>query len=262
MIRVIIPSPGYTSMLQDCIDSIESQTKGTVAYEVLIVNTKTKEEDPDIAERIKSKYPNVKTFNLGFYHFATVNNKAVFEFYKDIDDEDMLCFCNSDIEFTSDCISEMFGLAEQSRTIGTVGALLYFPDNTIQHAGIGLEPKTINCYHIGYRKRDAEMLINSNYGLVEGNTAALMMVRCIVFRTLKGFDQDYKICFEDLDFNLRVKKVLGLNNYICYNATAYHNESSTRGRTFDMLDVWKIRAKMADFLYWKEKQKNENSSKL
>lgn len=48
MVHVIIPSPGYCRMLMDCVDSIEGNTSGT-DYEILIVNTKTKDEDPEIS---------------------------------------------------------------------------------------------------------------------------------------------------------------------------------------------------------------------
>lgn len=258
MIRIIIPSPGYTSILQTCIDSIEKFTK-TDDYEILIINTKSKEDDPQTEANIKSKYSNVKTFNLGFYHFATVNNKAVFEYYKDIADTDFICFCNSDIEFTSDCISEMSNLLKQSEEIGTVGAFLIFPDGTIQHAGVGLEPKSINCYHIGYKQPEDSFAPQSQYGLVYANTAALLMIRNSVFKKLNGFNQEFKICFEDLDLNLRAVKDLNLKNFICYNARAIHNESSTRGKGLDALDYWKIRIAMAEFMYWLEEQKHEKA---
>ena len=101
------------------------------------------------------------------------------------------------------------------------------------------------------------MLFDSKYGIVYANTAALTIIKCETFRKLNGFDEDYKICFEDLDLNLRAIKDLGLKNVMCYDATAIHNESSTRGKELNELDIWKIRTKMAEFIYWSKKKEKE-----
>ena len=246
MVHIIIPSPGYRQVLQECVDSIERLTE-TKDYEILLVNTKTVEDDEKEVELAK-RYGNIRIHNAGYYHYATINNKAALEWFGDFPEDDYLLFCNDDIEFKTDCVSKMLEVAKSGNDVGTVGALLYFPDGSIQHAGVGLDPKTINCYHIGYKARFE--VAPTGEKAVYANTAALMMIKVFNFKRLNGFDEEFQICFEDLDLNLRATKEFGLTNHICYDAVATHKESITRGKELSASDIWRIRSKMADYMYY------------
>lgn len=259
MVHAIIPSPGYCQMLMDCVDSIERNTSG-IDYEILIVNTKTKEEDPEISSKICAKYGNVRVHNCGFYHFATVNNGAVRNWFGKFPDEDFLLFCNNDIEFRTDCIGKMLEVCSKPG-VGTVGALLYFPDGTVQHAGVGIDAKTINCYHIGYHASVADGVKPSGCSRVCANTAALMMVKASDFERAGGFNERYRICFEDLELNLNLGE-MGLQNIICLDAVATHRESVTRGKDMDALDICRIRARMANYIFaMEERRENANDGR-
>lgn len=254
MVHAIIPSPGYCQMLMDCVDSIEENTSDT-DYEILIVNTKTKEEDLEISSKICAKYGNVRVHNCGFYHFATVNNDAARNWFGKFPGEDFLLFCNNDIEFRTDCIGKMLEVCSKPG-VGTVGALLYFPDGTVQHAGVGLDWKTINCYHIGYHANVSDSMKPTGTSAVSANTAALMMVRMDNFVRIGGFNADYRICFEDLEMNLRLADELGLKNVICYDAVATHRENATRGPKIDPVDYARIRVAISKHFFEIVKKKN------
>ena len=137
---------------------------------------------------------------------------------------------NNDIEIiTKDWIEEMLGNCQRPE-VGIVGARLYYPDNTIQHAGIvvGIDGIAANMFpglrrgQEGYYHKAA---IQLNYSAV---TAACMMVSREVFEKLKGLEEKLTVAFNDLDFCLRAIKAGYL---VVYNpfVEAYHYESKTRG---------------------------------
>nr|MDQ6948636.1 glycosyl transferase family 2 [Actinomycetota bacterium] len=59
-----------------------------------------------------------------------------------------------------------------------------------------------------------------------------MMVRTEVFRQLGGFDEDFSVCFNDVDFCLRLRQAGYLVVYTPF-AELVHHESSARGMAVD-----------------------------
>jgi GT2 family glycosyltransferase len=114
--------------------------------------------------------------------------------------------------------------------IGVVGAMLYYPDDTIQHAGIilgvggvaGHAHKRLPRGTHGYFSR-ARLL--QNFSAV---TAACMILRKTVFFEAKGLDPVLGVAFNDVDFCLRVGK-LGYRIVWTPHAALYHMESVSRG---------------------------------
>lgn len=262
MIHIIIPSPGFNGLLRDCVNSIELFTKGVKDYKIHIINTK---KDAQITE-FSEGYDNIDIYNAWFYHFATINNKAVFEWWKDqIKESDYIVFCNNDIVLKSDCISNMLDICKHE-SVGTVGALLFFEDGKIQHGGIFADGSTFCVGHIWYKRSPDAIKPEELYSnrVVIGNTAALMMIKAKDFIGMHGFDETFKICFEDVELNLRCL-LAGKQNVICGSATALHKESVTRGKEFSKEDTARIRMRIAEFAYQKivlaEKQKVDKDSK-
>ena len=137
---------------------------------------------------------------------------------------------NNDIEIiTESWIEELLGNCQRPE-VGIVGARLYYPDNTVQHAGIvvGIDGIAANMFPGLPRGREGyyhKAAIQLNYSAV---TAALMMVSREVFEELHGLEEELTVAFNDLDFCLRAGKAGYL---VVYNpfAEAYHHESKTRG---------------------------------
>lgn len=138
---------------------------------------------------------------------------------------------NNDVEVINwdwiECLLEH----AQRPEVGVVGGKLYYPDNTVQHAGIivgiggyaGHPHKHFNSRRSGYFNRAS---IQQNISAVTG---AFMMFRRDVFDAVGGFDQNaLKIACNDVDFCLRVRE-RGLLNVFTPYAHAYHHESVSRG---------------------------------
>ncbi len=118
----------------------------------------------------------------------------------------------------------------QRPEVGIVGARLYYPDNTVQHAGIvvGIDGIAANMFpglrrgQEGYCHKAA---IQLNYSAV---TAACMMVSRELYEELHGLEEQLSVAFNDLDFCLRA---VAAGYLVVYNpfVEAYHYESKTRG---------------------------------
>jgi GT2 family glycosyltransferase len=62
---------------------------------------------------------------------------------------------------------------------------------------------------------------------VAGNTAGLLMLRKNLFEKIEGFNESYRVCFEDVELNLQCV-VHGFENICDGSLVAYHYESQTR----------------------------------
>ena len=118
----------------------------------------------------------------------------------------------------------------QQKGVGMVGAKLYYPDDTIQHAGVviglGGIAGHVMCKapgnEIGYMGR----LISVQE--ISAVTAACMLVKASVFKTAGGFDEKLKVAFNDIDLCMQVRS---MNEKIVFTpyAELYHYESKSRG---------------------------------
>jgi GT2 family glycosyltransferase len=140
--------------------------------------------------------------------------------------------------------------------VGTVGARLYFADNTVQHDGIliGLEKtNNIRVTHHGFGSYYGYTTHTKN---VIGNTAGFMMIRKKIFEKCNMFNENYIECFEDVELNLKCE-ILGYKNFISGKSVAYHYESQSRNN-----DKEKNKKTLSDFKERLEPFIKENLKKL
>ena len=120
----------------------------------------------------------------------------------------------------------------QRDDVAAVGAKLYYPDDTIQHAGviIGFGPDRVaaGVFHkcgrddIGYM---GKLWYAQNVSAV---TAACMLTKTKVFREVGGFDEELAVAYNDVDLCMKFRKAGYLIVWTPY-AELYHYESKTRG---------------------------------
>jgi O-antigen biosynthesis protein len=111
-----------------------------------------------------------------------------------------------------------------------VGAMLYYPDNRIQHAGVvvGIGGVAGHAYvgmPRGYPGQHNRGFLAQNLSAV---TAACLLVRRAVFEEVGGLDESFEVAFNDVDFCLRVA-ARGYRNVWTPWAELYHHESASRG---------------------------------
>lgn len=120
----------------------------------------------------------------------------------------------------------------QRDDIGAVGAKLYFPDHTIQHAGVilGLGPhrtaghafSKVDGENLGYMGR---LYYAQNVSAV---TAACVMIPRRVWEAVNGLDTSFAVAFNDVDLCMRIRQMGYLIVWTPY-AELYHYESKSRG---------------------------------
>jgi len=114
--------------------------------------------------------------------------------------------------------------------VGVVGAMLYYPDDTIQHAGVilgwgGVANHAYLGLPRGSRGQMGRAQLVQNMSAV---TAACFLVRHSIFDEVGGLDPSLRVAFNDIDFCLRVAD-RGYKNLWTPFAELYHHESASRG---------------------------------
>ena len=226
MISVIIPSKDHINDLELCISSIEEKTTWK-NYEIIIVENNSVEKETFVYyETLKNRYPNVRilTWKKEF-NYSAINNFAVREAQGEY-----LLFLNNDVEIiTENWLEEMLQLCQQ-KDVGMVGAKLYYPDDTIQHAGVVVGLGGVAAHVLCKLPRDAEGYMGRLRCVQEISavTAACMMVKTSVFKAVGGFDEELKVAFNDIDLCMKVRKY-GVKIIFTPYAELYHYESKSRG---------------------------------
>ena len=230
LVSVIVPTRDNHHMLKRCVDGLQHQT----AYrplEILVVDNGTGEPGFDAAIGYGKRGSPVtvvrapETFNYG-----ALNNRAAAQAKGKV-----LVFLNDDVAVRRpDWLDEMVSVAVRP-DVGVVGAMLYYPDGAIQHAGIvlGVHGVAAHCYagklrgHTGQFGRCA---LAQNLSAV---TAACCCLRKSVFEEVGGFEQEHlQVAYNDVDLCLRIE-AKGYRNVWTPFAELTHVESASRGPDTD-----------------------------
>ena len=254
MISVIIPSKDHINDLELCISSIEEKTTWK-NYEIIIVENNSVEKETFVYyETLKNRYPNVRilTWKKEF-NYSAINNFAVREAQGEY-----LLFLNNDVEIiTENWLEEMLQLCQQ-KDVGMVGAKLYYPDDTIQHAGVVIGFGGIAGHCFVQQKRGTtgychRIICAQDYSAV---TAACMMVKKSAFDAVGGLSEELAVAFNDIDFCMKLRKAGYLIVYNPY-AELYHYESKSRGLEDTPEKVARFNKEIATFeKKWPEILKN------
>ena len=142
----------------------------------------------------------------------------------------MFLLLNNDIEIITDgMLCEMVSLAQQKNT-GIVGAMLYYPDNRVQHRGVivGLGGYAGHSHKYHPRGKSGYMFRLSCVQNLSCVTAACMLVTRQAYERANGLDEEFAVAFNDVDFCLRVRD-MGYDVVFTPYAECYHYESVSRG---------------------------------
>ncbi|WP_266159640.1 glycosyltransferase family 2 protein [Dyella silvatica] len=223
-VSLIVPTRDKVRLLRSCLDSISKSTYSN--YEIIVVdNRSTDSSTLRYLDKI-ARMPHVQVLRYNApFNYSAINNFAERHARGDI-----IGLVNNDIEIiTPDWMEEMVSHAMRPH-VGAVGAMLYYPDGTIQHAGVivGLGGVAGHAYlHMprGYGGSHNRGLSLQNLSAV---TAACMLVRRETFHVVGGLDESLEVAFNDVDFCLRLRDA-GYRNVWTPYAQMYHMESASRG---------------------------------
>lgn len=225
LVSIIIPSKDHKETLQNCLESIWNRsTYGN--FEILIVENNSEKQETFEYYRELEKKKNVRILRWkGIFNYSAINNFAVKEAKGDY-----FLFLNNDIEvITPDWIEYLLSNCQRPE-VGITGAKLYYPDDTIQHAGviIGIGGIAGHAF-LGMKRNRTGYLhkasLQMDYSAV---TAACMMMKREAFERTEGFEEKLAVAFNDVDLCLRTGQAGYLVVY-CPKAEMYHHESKSRG---------------------------------
>lgn len=240
LVSILIPNKDEKETLKGCIDSI-FQKSSYRNFEIIVIENNSVEAETfayyselqgggtedrgDEKGRIKRERVRVVEWK-GEFNFSKINNYGV-----SFASGEYLLFLNNDMEVISaDWIERMVANC-QRKEVGVVGAKLYYPDRTIQHAGV-----IIGLGGIAGHAFSRQLGIEPGYFAravcqqdLSAVTAACMMVSRADFDFVGGFDEKLGVAFNDVDFCLKVRHICKKLVVFDPNVELFHYESKSRG---------------------------------
>ena len=227
LISIIIPTKDGKDVLDVCLKSIYEKATYP-SYEIIIAdNGSTKEETKEYFTKIQADHDNIHIFDCcGPFNFSLINNKAIFEHAHG----EYVVLLNNDTSIvTPDWLEQMLSYAQMDH-VGSVGALMYYPDGTIQHGGV-ITGKGGGFAHRYYRKpADTKDYM---YTLTVANdvaacTAACLMIPMKKYQEVHGMNEELTVQFNDVDLAIRLLEK-GYFNVFLPQVKLIHYESKSRG---------------------------------
>lgn len=227
-VSILIPTCDHIRDLETCVESIYARTTYP-DFEILLIENNSKEEETFRSyERMQKEHPDtlkVLTWQGKGFNYSALNN-----FGARYATGEYLLLLNNDTEvITPGWLEEMVMYAQQKR-VGCVGAKLLYPDDTIQHAGVGFGIGGVAGHLHKYFPATSDGYMGRlNYVQdVYGDTAACLLIRKEIYDEVHGLDESYAVAFNDVDFCVRVREA-GYTNVFTPFAQLYHYESKSRG---------------------------------
>ena len=247
LVSIIIPNMEHEAELRRTMDSI-LKLSTYPNYEVVIVENNSKSAEifdyyKELAEDRRIKV--VRWQGQGFNFSALVN------FGAEHTQGEYMLLLNNDVEVITPEWLENMVMFCQREDVGAVGARLYYPDDTIQHAGVFLHPKVAAAHSYLHQSRFSpgyfgRLQVAHDVSAVTG--ACLMTKRCL-FDAVGGLDdKELTVDYNDIDFCLKLRQ---LGKLVVFNpwVELYHYESVSRGGWDNPDNKKRWAHEREDFLY-------------
>jgi len=226
LVSVIVPTRDQAGHLRRSIESVLERT----AYpnlELLVVDNDSQDAETRAYLAAIGQDPRARVLDHpGTFNYSSINNQAARAASGSV-----LCFLNSDVSVLSeDWLAEMVSHALRPE-IGAVGAKLYYPDDTVQHAGVVLGHGDVATHAFAGLRRGQRASFNRSHAIqnVSAVTGACMVLRRELLEEVGGFDdEELAVAFTDVDLCLRLGE-RGYRTLLTPYAELYHVESATLG---------------------------------
>ena len=225
-VSILIPNYEHLSDLRACLTSIFDKTTWP-NYEIVIVENNS--ASPALFayyDTLQKTHDNVRVVTWeGKFNYSAINNYGA----GFCTGEYLLLLNNDTVVITPDWLQEMLMFAQRG-DVGAVGAMLYYNDDTIQHAGVTVGLGGVAGHPDRYARRGesgyfGRLLYAQNLSAVTG--ACLMMPRA-VWEKVQGLDERFEVAYNDVDLCLRIREAGYLVVWTPY-AELYHCEYKSRG---------------------------------
>jgi GT2 family glycosyltransferase len=230
-VSIVIATTGRPDLLEPCLNSLYELTSYDNWEVILLMDERVRQSAEreaylnDIGKRLNLR---VVEYSHRPFNYSWVNNLGAAQASGDI-----LCFLNDDTKvITIDWLDQLVARVSLPN-VAAAGPKLYYPNGTIQHAGVilglgvsgvaghachGLPRGRHGYFGRAYLERD-----------VSGITAACMAIRADVFRMIGGFDEAMPLAYNDVDLCLRLRAA-GWRIIWTPTAELMHHGSASLGR--------------------------------
>ncbi|MBL7074497.1 glycosyltransferase [candidate division KSB1 bacterium] len=236
-VSVIIVSYNVKYFLERAILSLLKALKG-LRHEIFVVDNHSTDGSPEL---IRNRFPALKLIanseNVGF---GRANNQAL-----RLCGGDYILLINPDTMVQEDTVSKMMSFFEGHPVAGMVGCKILNPDGGLQLACrrsfptpmvgfakiVGLSdlfPKS----HL-WGRYNLTYLDENQISEVDAISGSFMMIRRQVYEGVGGFDEDFFMYGEDLDWCYRIKKAGWKIYYVPTTAIIHYKGESARASRLD-----------------------------
>ncbi len=225
-LSVVILNYNVRYFLELCLQSVEAAL-GTIPSEIIVIDNNSKDGS---CEMVKAKFPSVvlieNSSNVGF---SKANNQAV-----KVAKGEYVCILNPDTVVAEDTFDSVLNFAEKQPNLGIIGCRLidgsgkFLPESkrNIPHVDIAIKKVLGNSQNYY-----ANHITEDQTAKVEILVGAFMILKRALYDSLGGFDEDYFMYGEDIDFSFKSLKN-GYENYYFGGTTVIHYKGeSTRRNT-------------------------------
>lgn len=249
-LSVVILNYNVRYFLELCLQSVEIALEG-IPSEIIVIDNDSKD---DSCAMVKEKFPFVTLIennsNLGF---SKANNQAV-----KVAKGDYVCILNPDTVVAEDTFGSILEFADKQTNLGIIGCRLidgagkFLPESKRNIPDVNVAIKKV----FGSSRSYYALHINEyDTAKVEVLVGAFMLLKRDVYTSLEGFDEDYFMYGEDVDFSYKSIKE-GYDNYYFGGSTVIHykGESTQRdtvylGRFYGAMLIFQKKHFKSNFLF-------------
>ncbi len=227
-VSILIPNKDHTADLEKCLQSIWKKTTWD-NYEVIVIeNNSTDPATFAYYEAAKQRYDGLRvvTYPERGFNFSGINN-----FGRKAAAGEYLLLLNNDVEvLNGDWLTELLRQCAHKGGAAICGAMLYYPDDTLQHAGVitGLGGYAGHSHKYKQKGGSGYLFRTATVQDFSAVTGACLLVRASVYDEVGGLDEQFAVAFNDVDFCLRVRDAGYRIAWTPY-AQLVHYESKSRG---------------------------------
>ena len=227
-VSILITNKDHTDDLEKCLQSIWKKTTWD-NYEIIVIeNNSTDPATFAYYEKAKRRYDGLKvvTYPEKGFNFSGINN-----FGRKAAAGDYLLLLNNDVEVRNgDWLTELLRQCAHKGGAAICGAMLYYPDETLQHAGVitGLGGYAGHSHKYKQKGGSGYLFRIATVQDFSAVTGACLLVKASVYDEVGGLDEQFAVAFNDVDFCLRVRDAGCRIAWTPY-AELTHYESKSRG---------------------------------
>jgi glycosyltransferase involved in cell wall biosynthesis len=225
-VDIIMPTGGKMDLLRRAVEDVLEKTEYR-EFQIVLVDNSQKNQVELYATTMAANGAPIQymDWRKKRFNFSVMNNEAIRR-----STAPYILFLNDDMSIiSSEWLTAMLEHAQRPE-IGAVGAQLWYPNNTIQHAGVvmGIFGNSSHAFKdlrggLGHYFHFPNMTRNCS-----AVTAACLLMSREKFWEVDGFDEkNLSVAFQDVDLCLKLLEK-GYRNVYTPHALLYHYESATK----------------------------------